>query len=110
VELIVVIAILGILVTLALPRLMVSRDSARENAHKTNMKTLKSAANIAVAEHGAPNSRVVWDSVKKDETDDYASRHYIEEWPENPFPENKGQGRNYMVTINEDGEVSVELK
>ena len=50
IELIVVIAILGILAALAIPRLSGSRDSANKKAVLANLRTIESAYSIATAE------------------------------------------------------------
>ena len=53
VELVVVIAILGILVALAVPRLTGARDNAAKNAHNSNVRMIEGAVEIYRAEHGA---------------------------------------------------------
>ncbi len=50
IELIVVIAILGILAALAVPRLTGSRDTANRSAVLSNLRTIESALSIAEAE------------------------------------------------------------
>ena len=50
VELVVVIAILGILAALAIPRLSGSRDNANKKAVEANLRTIDSAISIAQAE------------------------------------------------------------
>ena len=50
IELIVVIAILGILAAIAIPRLAGSRDSANRSAILANLRTIESAVSIAEAE------------------------------------------------------------
>lgn len=50
IELIVVIAILGILAALAVPRLMGSRDTANRSAVRANLRAIESALTIAEAE------------------------------------------------------------
>src|SRR5690625_1478374 len=50
IELIVVIAILGILAAIAIPRLTGSRDRARRNAVISNLRTIESAIAVAEAE------------------------------------------------------------
>ena len=50
IELIVVIAILGILAALAIPRLTGSRDNANRRAIEANLRTIDSAISIAEAE------------------------------------------------------------
>ena len=50
IELIVVIAILGILAAIAIPRLSGSRDRANRSAILANLRTIESAGSIAEAE------------------------------------------------------------
>lgn len=52
VELVVVIAILGLLVALAVPRLFNARDNAAENTHLANVRTIESAHAVYLAQHG----------------------------------------------------------
>lgn len=56
VELVVVIAILGILAGIAVPRLSGSRDKANRSAVITNLRTIESALNIAVADGKTPDA------------------------------------------------------
>lgn len=60
IELIVVIAILGILAAIAIPRFVGSQDRARDRSHEANLATLRSAATLALAEHGNPGALVTW--------------------------------------------------
>ena len=53
IELVVVIAILGLLAAIAIPRLGESREAAKKSAHDANVRTLKSAAAMYIAE--SPN-------------------------------------------------------
>lgn len=50
VELVVVIAILGILAAIAIPKLSQSRVSASVAAHNANVRTIESAANMYIAD------------------------------------------------------------
>jgi type IV pilus assembly protein PilA len=50
IELIVVIAILGILAAIAVPRLLSSRDTAAVSADAASLRTVESAVSIAIAE------------------------------------------------------------
>ena len=106
IELIVVIAILGILAAIAIPRLTGAQDRARTSTHEANVATLKSAANIAVAENGAPGKQIKWDSVSNEETDPagFESSKYLDTWPKVAWT----GATPYTVTIDEDGNVTVE--
>ncbi len=50
IELIVVVAILGILAAIAVPRLLSSRDAAAVSADAASLRTVESAVSIAIAE------------------------------------------------------------
>lgn len=61
IELVVVIAILGILAAIAIPRFGAVQSNAANRAHESNMKVLRSAATIALANDGIPaTTDVVW--------------------------------------------------
>lgn len=105
IELIVVIAILGILAAIAIPRLTGARDNAAENTHQANLKTLRSAANMAVAEHGSPDATVTWDGPGTG-TAPHLADSFINEWPKSPF--GSTMSTPYKVTISDEGEVTVE--
>ena len=122
VELVVVIAILGILAAVAIPRFTGSQETARKNAHAANVATLRSAANIALAENGNPTDteEVEWVKPTNDqaaegneyefdpqiETEDkwYAGK-YLDTWPKSPWDD----GREYTVTIKKDGSIEVNI-
>ena len=99
VELVVVVAILGIISAVAIPKLSETQERAKESAHKANVATLISAANLALAEHGIPDEDITWtagetgdDVIGKGE---YLRDNYISAWPEYPWDD----GREYTVTI-----------
>ena len=102
VELVAVVAILGILAAVAVPRFTGSQETARENAHAANVATLRSAANIALAEHGIPDDDITWtvDGNGVITTDPAAETKlvgdkYVDVWPTDPW----GGESNYSVTI-----------
>ncbi len=119
VELVVVIAILGILSAIAVPKLGASRQNAANTAHEANIKVLTSAATMYIADKGVPSTEnVVWDpaggtkssdgALDKDNNNDMWA-NYLQEWPKAPTgtstPDINGKG--YKVTINTDGDISV---
>jgi type IV pilus assembly protein PilA len=103
IELVVVIAILGILVAIAVPRLGGSRKTAAINAHNANVRTLESAAMMYIADNG--NVADTWDG-----TDGQNWETYLQEWPEFPngLPSDAiGNATGYKVEISAEGEVTV---
>jgi type II secretion system protein G len=112
IELIVVIAILGILAAIAIPRLTGAQERARLNTHNANLKVLESAANIAIAEHGEPGGTTVikWTAGTTGDNvigvTPYLRDNYVSDWPKDPWARTTVQ--NYLVTINSDGSVVVD--
>lgn len=106
VELIVVIAVLGILAAITIPKLGGFRADAVIEAHNANVKTLKSAATLYLAKEGNPA-----------EAKDAAATKtlistYIQEWPKVPkgLAVDSGDpavGSEYTVEIATTGEVTV---
>ncbi|MDK2903323.1 MAG: hypothetical protein PWQ93_1242 [Clostridiales bacterium] len=121
IELVVVIAILGILVAIAVPRLGGSRKTAAINAHNANVRTLESAAMMWIADNGNPTtstpgysaeaSGLVWNG-----TPGQAWENYLQDWPEFPsgLPDEAKKDKNgnpvnkYTVTIGNNGDITVE--
>ena len=81
IELVIVIAIIGILAAVALPRYNKSRLAAAEAAHKSNVQMLKSAALVRQNELSG-NEKVDWPNDKNNGVEDY--KQYVEKWPELP--------------------------
>ena len=80
VELIIVIAILGILAAIAIPKYNKSRIKAAETAHLANVEMLKSAAKMKILDK---DEEFKWPAnVDKDGNKTYLN--YIEKWPEIP--------------------------
>lgn len=102
VELVVVIAILGILAAIAVPRFTVSRKNAAVAAHNANVRTLESAANMYLVDG---NSNVEW-------PEDDSWKDYLQEWPDipdlvkNDLNNDSTTYENYTVD-NKDGEITV---
>ncbi len=79
VELVVVIAILGILAGIAVPKLSKSRENAAIAAHNANVRTLESAATMYIAEDG--------DNISEDadgNIDNTVLMDYVQSWPSVP--------------------------
>ncbi|MBU5311005.1 type II secretion system GspH family protein [Tissierella carlieri] len=108
VELVVVIAILGILAAIAVPKLGKSRVNAAIAAHNANVRTLESAATMAVADNKVQEEES-WNGTK-----DEGSEDYMQEWPK-ISEQLKGKsvifedgtdntvGDEYTVTFKDDG-------
>lgn len=101
IELIVVIAILAILAAIAIPAFSGQLERARNRSHDANVAVLRSAANVALAEHGSPTANVTWSALGGGE-DPYLAADYLDTWPENP-----SKSGTYTVTIGADGSVTV---
>ncbi len=102
IELVVVIAILGILALIAVPRLAGTTDKAAESAHNANVRTLESAATMCIAEEGNPIDGITWgENVGK--TGDHGWENYVQEWPTVP----ESIGGEYTVLISGEGEITV---
>ena len=80
VELVVVVAILGILAAVAVPRVSDSRKEAAVNAHKANIKTLENAANLAIFD-GVVKQGTIWPGSGEDGE---SWKKYLSSWPEVP--------------------------
>ena len=90
VELIIVIAILGILAAIAIPKYNKSRIKAAETAHLANVEMLKSAARMKILDG---SDEINW---SKDSYD----KEYIEKWPEIPKGIKFGDIKDYNVNYN----------
>ena len=109
VELVVVIAILGILAGSAVPRLSKSRLSAQIGAHNANVRTLESVAVMWIADN--PEKEL-----EADDSED-ALKEYLQEWPEvakalegQKYGENNTEikaDEKYKVEIDDKGAITV---
>ncbi|WP_132996125.1 type II secretion system protein [Sporanaerobacter acetigenes] len=107
IELVVVIAILGILAAIAVPKIAGTTDKAAISAHNANVRTLESAANMYIAEEGLPST-----NLDKDVTKSVLNGKYIQEWPKVPrglkIGETTYEGtEEYEVTISTEGVIVV---
>ena len=101
IELVVVIAILGILAAIAVPRLGKSRTSAAVEAHNANVRTNESAATMYIADGGEDITTA--EEIKKDKK----VGEYLQDIPKVP-KEAKVEGDNdvYKIVINK-GKITV---
>lgn len=84
IELIIVIAILGILAAIAIPRYNKSKIKAAETAHQANIEMLKSAAHLKALDAGE-SGKFEWDNG----TNKADALKYLDKWPEVPKGINK---------------------
>ncbi len=88
---------MGILAAIAIPRLTGVQQTARDNAHEANLKTLRSVATLYLAENGNPSADMDAAATAT------ALEAYIEEWPTSPYT----GGAAYTVAIAADGTITV---
>ena len=91
IELVVVVAIITILITIAVPRFGKANLAAKSSAHNANVKTLKNAAILYYNETGNTGN-------VKEELKDYLDGENIESAIE---------GKEFSVNIDEDGNITV---
>ena len=101
IELIIVIAIIGILAAIAIPKYQQSKKEAAIAAHNANVHMLESAATMRLADG-------VKDDIKWPDDDDY--HEYLQKWPEVPEAVKNEKDEQYTVTINEDGNIEVKTE
>lgn len=109
IELVVVVAIIGILAAIAIPRYMAAQERARESAHAANIATLKSAVNVAIAENGLPDSDdlpITWSADEEGEAP-YLRDSYVEQWPTDPW--NNDDEYTVTISVGTTGEVEVNV-
>lgn len=105
IELVVVIAIIGLLVSMAVPKLSSIKEKAEERIDLSNRKILENAARLAIIENGKPEEKVIWDNVNKG-NNIFSKDKYVEKWPVSPKKNKKG----YIVIIEKTGKINVELE
>ena len=85
IELVVVIAILGILAAIAIPRFTGTQLRAQERTHNANVRTIQSAVALYEAEEGA----------LPEDIEELVSKNYLEAVPKNPLPAGHDQAGAY---------------
>lgn len=99
IELVIVIAIIGVLAAIAIPKYQQSKNKANIAAHNANVRTLESAATMRLSD-GISEDEITWNGKDPD------SKKYVQKWPK--VPEGIGEdGSNYIVTIKKDGRITV---
>lgn len=95
IELVIVIAIIGILAAIALPRYNASRQRAAETAHNSNVQMLKTAGLLRQTNMKAEDGTIEWTEKS------HEGNAYIEKWPEIPAGLNLNE-TSYRVIISND--------
>lgn len=110
IELVVVIAILGILAALAIPKLTEIRRNASITAHNVNVRTLESAANLAVT-YGAVSVSWGKDENKSTTTGKIGWEGYMQKWPTVPKGLEGEKGLEMVPNTDETGfeEIGVDI-
>ena len=102
IELVIVIAIIGLLVAIAVPRMADSRKKAATATHNANVRTLEGAANMYMAEEGIPDEPAGRAEVEP----------YVQDWPKVPkgtgdATVEKEAGKEYGISIDTNGGITV---
>jgi len=106
VELMIVVAIIGVLTAIAVPVYNNVQEQASFNAHLANVRILQSAAVQATAVEGNPKSPVTWNGQASAQDATHKWEEYLQEWPKNPYVNSD----KYIVVINTDGKVTVYVR
>jgi len=114
IELIVVIAILGILAAIAIPRLGGFRDNASESADKATAATIGNAVTLYYANEGAPNAETTIiinggaATTTGDDTNIIAIHDMIKDSNNNlPKPQDSKEEFGFAAVVGVDGNVIV---
>lgn len=106
IELVMVIAILGILATIAVPKFHASRKRAAITAHKANIRILMGAATMYIADGNEIPKNYKWTGTGGEKAKDQDWALYLQEWPSVP----NGIGydnEEYSVEFSIDGNIEV---
>lgn len=109
IELVIVIAIIGVLAAIAIPRYNTVRKKAANTAHNANVQMLKSAAILKQSEINDAKTTITWTK------DSHDGNTYLEKWPEIPAGADVSEN-SYTVTIKKDiitvepGEIQIQTE
>ena len=104
VELVVVIAILGILAAIAIPKLGSSRDTAKKATHDANVRILKSAAAMYLADNpNKTNVVLLGTNAEKDNGKDVLLKYLDSDEAPKTY-----SGGDFTVSIDVNGNIKVE--
>ena len=95
IELVIVIAIIGVLAAIAIPSYNTARKKAANTAHNANVQMLKSAAILKQSEINDASTSITWTK------DSHDGNTYVEKWPEIPAGADVSEN-SYVVTITKD--------
>lgn len=101
VELVVVIAILGVLAGIAVPKLGTSRKRAAITAHNANVRTLINAATMYIVDENVQEDTWEW----TEDSDDW--EYYLQEWPKVPNGLDVDEDENEYKVTTADGDIVV---
>lgn len=109
VELIVVIAILGILAAVAVPRLIGFQGRARESTDEANKKLLYDVAALAIAHEDITEENLSDDGTLTITDENYSSflGDYLEKWP---VPQDDNKKFIIILKIESDGKISIDVQ
>lgn len=112
IELVVVIAILGILIAIIVPKIDNTMVKAKEVAFEAEIKTLRQAAILFTIDY--PNTPVIWESFagqKADRTLEITDKNlhdtwnkYLEVYPQDP---SRPVGNTFRIEIYENGDIQI---
>ena len=97
IDLVIVIAIIGILAAIAIPKYQHSKYQAAVTAHNANVRMLESAATMRVTD-GVGEKGVKWPNEDEEE--------YVQNWPKVPDGLNFTE-KEYSVKITKNGTITV---
>lgn len=112
IEMVIVIAILGILIAIAVPRLAGFRDSAAKRADEATAETIEKAANLYIATYGKDGATALNDHVTEgqDDIEDFVKILIGANLVENDTPYTPQQeDKIFSINYDDDGEFTVKV-